>query len=851
MDRILLIDGNSVLFRAYYASNYSQRMVTTFNVETNAVFTFTTMIFKAIEILKPTHLLVAFDSGVKGIRSQWYPSYKGTRKELDESLISQFPIARELLDAANIQHYQEDGIEADDIIGVLSKRYPNDQILILTSDKDLLQLIQTNVTVYLMKQGLTELLRVDEEQLSFMYGLKPKQIIDLKSLMGDNSDNIPGVKGVGEKTAIKLLTDFLTLDGVYDNLNTIKGSLFDKLVNDKESAYLSYKLATILTELPFVIAKDEMLYQRNDEKLYHFFVKYEMKSLINKLDIAEKKVRVDYRLLTNITSKIEETTWFIVLDFDEIRKTLHGVALASKDEVCYYVTNSTDDLLGLIFNKKTKYVYNYKNLCHIFQFKEDQQQIDDLMICSFLVDSQLSTLDKLLAKHQYNLGQNHTSLYGTLNNPQISDLERRANYYTSLAKVLFDLANDYRQQLIQEDMLSLYQTIERPLAYVLYEMEMEGVCVDLEKLKEIAANTQLKLDDLVEKINKLVDTKFNLNSPKQLAEILFDVIGLKTNKKRSTSQEELEKLYDAHPIIPLVLKYRKYQKIQSTYAEGLQKYVYKDHKIHTNYQQCLAQTGRLSSIEPNLQNIGVRNEEGKEIRQAFVPKFDYLLSADYSQIELRILAHLANDENMINYFKNDYDIHTATAMAIYHFSENELTDQMRRNAKAVNFGIVYGISDFGLANQLKISRKQAQIFIDDYLNAFPKISIYMRDIVDSCLETGYVETICHRKRRIPEIKDKNYAIREFGKRAAMNAPIQGSAADLLKIAMINLAQEIKKRNLQSKMIISVHDELLFDVKASELDEVISLVKEVMVNALTLLVPLKVDIAYGENWYGAK
>ncbi len=850
MNKILLVDGNSVLFRAYYASSYGRRMITSFNVETNAVYTFATMFFKAIEVLKPTHVLVAFDSGVKGVRNEWFPEYKGTRKEIDQSLVSQFPIARELLQMANIKQYQADGIEADDIIGALSKRFSHEEVIILTSDRDLLQLISANVNVCLMKQGMSEIEIVDEKLLQEKYFITPKQVIELKSLMGDSSDNIPGVKGVGEKTALKLLSSYETLDGVYQHIDEITGSLKEKLISEKDTAYLSHRLATIITDLPIDLTIEDLNYQLDNNNLYNFYVKYEMASLAKKLEVTSNDEDFNYKVVKELAN-INNSKYSVVFDYDNEENTLYGVAFSDASDSFYFPCSDVKEIREF-FSKNTKLiVYNYKDYCHQLALDEDALYVDDLMISSFLVDSQINSLDKLLAKHQYNLNQTNSTLYGTKARKNLATLEVRAQYYCNLARIIYDLYPVYQKRLIEDDMLDLYENIERPLAFVLYRMEKYGVKVDQDILQTIASENQEQITKLSDEIIKHAGRDFNINSPKQIAEVLFDDLKLPSNKKRSTGQEELEKLQFLHPIINLLLDYRKYQKIYSTYSDGLQKYIQNDGKIHTSYQQCLTQTGRLSSTDPNLQNIGVRNEDVKEIRKAFVPEFDYLLSADYSQIELRILAHLAQDENMIDYFKNDYDIHSATASAIYHYEINELTPQMRRNAKAVNFGIVYGISDFGLANQLGITRKQAQDFIDAYFRAFPRIQAYMEEVVSSCQKLGYVQTICKHKRMIPEINDKNYMMREFGKRAAMNAPIQGSAADLIKIAMINLDKKIKEKKFVSKMIMSVHDELLFDVVESELGELTTLVRTEMENAMELSVPLKVEISYAKDWYGAK
>ncbi len=857
MNKTLLVDGNSVLFRAFYASNYGKRMVTSFNVNTNAVYTFATMLFKAIDVLQPDRIAVIFDSGVKSIRNQWYPEYKGTRKEIDPDLLVQIPITYEFLDAAGIYRYHKDGVEADDIIGTLSHSLKTDEVMILTSDKDLLQLIKENVTVFLMKTGLTELQAVDEEELKRSWGLSPQQIIDLKSLMGDASDNIPGVKGVGEKTALKLLQEYQSLSGVYANIAKISGSLQDKLVAEKEKAELSYRLATILLDCAIDFEEAAWTYKLNHKDLYNFYQKYEMRSLIAKLEVNNDKAYQPTKIVTELPEICFDETVYVALDWagTDYQSGLYGWAFCCRGQ-SYYISNEDVAVKGQLSRfwtgVNTKVVYNLKDYYHLLAAVEIKpENTEDLMIVSFLADSLINSWDKLLVANDSPPALAHSSLYGTVSKPQLADLTVRSQYSGQSTQIMAEVYQNYYDRICKADMLALYQDMEKPLSFVLFTMERQGVKIDTQILKDIAASTEDILQDLTLQIQQYALRDFNINSPKQLAEVLFDDLGLRANKKRSTAVEELEKIAHLHPIVQLILEYRKYQKLYSTYAEGLQRYINVDGKIHTKYQQCLTQTGRLSSIEPNLQNISVRNEETREIRKAFIPQYDYLLSADYSQVELRFLAHLADEQAMINIFKEKQDIHSATAAAIYDLPPEQLSPAMRRAAKAVNFGIVYGISDFGLANQLGISRQEAGAFIANYLSEFPGIRTYMDKTIAYCQANGYVKTIMGRQRAIPEINDKDYQRREFAKRAAMNAPIQGSAADLIKIAMLNIQKELDLRQLQSKMIMSVHDELLFDVVAAELAEVKELVRYQMESAMQLVVDLEVDINYAENWYGAK
>ncbi|MFV0255039.1 MAG: DNA polymerase I [Erysipelotrichaceae bacterium] len=849
MSKVLLVDGNSLFFRAYFASAYGHKMSTSSGIYTNAVFTFSKMFFNALADLKPDKVVVAFDSGKKSTRVEYCPEYKAHRKELDPELIMQFPIVRELLDAAKIMNCHIDGIEADDIIGTFSKKFADDEVIILTSDKDLLQLISDNTTVYLTKSGTSNLVKMDHQALADLWSITPEQVIDLKGLMGDNSDNIPGVKGVGEKTAIKLLNQYHSLEGIYEHINDIKGKLKEKLINDKELAFISKKLATIITNCELDYTADQLILDIDNNSLNKFYTKYEMSSLIS-------SVVQDININVNITKDLEldlSQTFAIALDHNN--NEIYGISFAQNENTFYLLWSDfvNSSFLKKVFNSKTlKYVYDLKTIMHLLSsHKLSFNNIDDLMLIANLVDNSITNYEDLINSNGLALPYKKKDLYGTEKKPKLADINIRAEYYQFMSSCVFLLFNKYLKLLNSEKMLDLYNNIELPLTYVLYDMEKTGIKVDLSILQALEKENLEKINDLREQIYAYAFCKFNINSPKQLAEVLFDELKIKATKKRSTNQEELEKLLNDHPIIDLILEYRKYQKLYSTYAVGLQKYIKDDNKIHTNYQQAVAQTGRLSSIEPNLQNISVRDENTRKIRKAFVADNDYLLSLDYSQVELRILASMANDNTMIETFKQDLDIHTSTAMSIFNKSVSNINSLDRRMAKAVNFGIVYGISDFGLAKQLHISVSEAKSFIEDYLKTYPNIKKYMSETIEYCQKNNYVKTLCNRKRHIPEINNSNYMMREFGKRAAMNAPIQGSAADLIKIAMINVYNKINENSLKSKMILTVHDELIFDVVEEELDQLIALAKYEMEHALSLKVPLKVEYSYAKDWYGAK
>ena len=829
MKKLLLIDGNSMLFRAYYATVYGRMMKTSNGVPTNAVYGFITMINKALSMVEPDAVLVAWDAGKSTFRHETYTEYKGTRKELDQELIVQFPIAREFLDAYGMKRYECEGIEADDIIGSMAKKYPDVEIHILSSDRDLLQLIDPTTDVYLMKKGITEMEVMDEAKLKESMGIVPSQIIDLKALMGDTADNIPGVKGIGEKTALKLLSEYETVDNVYAHIDEIKGKLKEKLETDKEKAFLSKYLATIKVDAEIPLPFADMMLKEPGEELHDFFVKYEMKSFVKEtMDTREVKKEGSRTIVKQISPDLLQDGALVYANVDNesyYDAQLYGFAISLQDRTEYIeLSDALQDTAFLEWLKEEngKAVYDAKNFYHALH-KNNIPFADvtfDVMIAAFLVDGTLSDYDKLAEKYQ--------------------------------ADYLQDLVAKLDTALREMEMKELFTTIEMPLTHVLYAMEKEGVVTSLSTLDEIAKATSDKIDALSAKIYEIAGMEFNINSPKQLAGILYDELGLKAGKKRSTAADVLEKLASQHPMIPLLLEHRKYQKIYSTYAVGLSKHVLKDGKIHTIFNQIQTQTGRLSSSEPNLQNISVRDEEGKEIRKAFVASEGHvLLSADYSQIELRMLAHMANEEVMIDAFNHGIDIHTKTAMQIFDVEHDAVDANMRRSAKTVNFGIVYGQSDFGLSEQLGITRKEAHAFIDKYFASYPNIKSFMDTTIAFCEEHGYVKTLFNRRRYIKEISDKNYMMREFGKRAAMNAPIQGSAADLIKLAMIHIYKKMQEEQVKSRMILQIHDELIFDVWEEELEQMRTIVEEGMQHAMKLRVPLIAEANIGRTWYDAK
>lgn len=861
---ILLIDGNSMLFRAYYATLYSgARMSTKNGIATNAIYGFVMMINKAIEKIDPSYIAVAWDSGKPTFRHEMYDEYKGTRKELDPELKVQFPIAREFLDSYGIYRYEEDGIEADDIIGSLSKKYPDMKVHILSSDNDLLQLIDDTTDVLLMKKGITDLKVMDEKALLEEKGVSPKQIIDLKGLMGDSSDNIPGVAGIGPKTAVKLLEQYNTVEGVYQHIDELKGKMKEKLVNDKEKAFLSKTLATIKTDCTIEAGLKDFEYKCDSEKLNAFFSKYEMYSLIDKTvkTEKEKKALIKLKIVEKLDSSMLSDEMLIVVDHDNslyYDSELFGLAVASEKGIFYLEKDNLldDGLLNkmLTDDNTLRYGFDVKMIYHLLHrygigFK---QFSEDLQIAAFLIDNTTNNLNKLNLAYDLDLDLDKSKIYGKANQQILIDNQQRLEYIERQANALMEIKPVLNKKLEEHKQLELLKTIEMPVAYILYEMEENGITTSIDVLREIQEKTNEILSDLEKQIYALVEEPFNINSPKQLSEVLFDKLGLHHGKKRSTAIDVLEKLSGSHPIIPLIIEYRKYQKINSTYAEGLQKHILADNKIHTTFNQCLTQTGRLSSSDPNLQNISVRDEEAREVRKAFVASpGNILYAADYSQIELRVLAHMADETNMIDAFKEGIDIHTRTAMAIFDVNKADVTALMRRQAKTVNFGMVYGQTAFGLANELGISNFEAKRFMDQYFESYPKIKSFMDETIDYCEKNGYVETMFSRRRYINEIHDKNYMTKEFGKRAAMNAPIQGTAADLIKLAMIKVDSAMKEHNAKSKMILQIHDELVFDVVPEEKDMIEKLVQDAMTKVKELKVPLIADGKFAYNYYDCK
>lgn len=861
MKKLLLVDGNAMLFRAYYATAYGSIMRAPDGTPTNAIFGFASMLQKALELLKPDAMMVAFDAGKHTFRHELFADYKGGRRACPEELVPQFDLVRQFLSSLNICWKEMADIEADDLIGTYSRLATDFQTYILSSDRDLLQLIDSSTTVMLMKKGLSEFVAMDEQALFEELHIVPSQIIDLKGLMGDKSDNIPGIPGVGEKTALNLLATYQTVENVLEHQDELKGALAKKVKEHQQLAILSKKLATIRRDVELVFDEQDIVCQLDYQQGAAFLKTLGMNTLSKRfLDASMSQQEAIATDLPYQVIKDMDETWmtkscaiFAVDDGQSFMQAkLYGFGLYDGEHGYYLPIDQFakaihfQQYLGLKDVKKIG--YDCKRLKHLLHRKNVSMVIqDDVMISSWLVDTTINSLDKLCSQFDYPLPAKVTDIF-----EKSDDLQKQMEYACHLAKMMYEVHHLVMPKIQEYQMERLYRQMELPLADILYTMEEEGICCDNDILDQIATDTYAKIVEVQNQIYALANTKFNINSPKQMAEVLFDGLGIPETKKRSTAAGELEKRLEDHPIIEHILMYRKLSKIYSTYAEGLKKYITADGKIHTVYNQNGTQTGRMSSTDPNLQNISVRDELGKEIRKAFLPEQGcVLISSDYHQVELRILAHMADETSLIEAFNQNIDIHTKTAMDIFHVPMDEVTPQMRRDAKTVNFGIVYGISDFGLAEQLGVSRKQAKEFIEKYYAAYPKIQTFMAKIVEECKENGYVTTLWNRRRDIPEIHSSNFQMKEFGKRAAMNAPIQGTAADLIKLAMIHVYQLMQEKQVKSKMILQVHDELIFNVVEDEIELMKKLIEEGMTKAMSLKVPLPAECSVGHDWYSAK
>ncbi|MGQ2375993.1 DNA polymerase I [Companilactobacillus zhachilii] len=880
--KLLLIDGNSVSFRAFFAMhNVLDKFVTGEGIHTNALYAFNNMLELILKDEQPTHALVAFDAGKTTFRTKMFDEYKGTRAKTPQELMEQLPLIQEMLNYRGIKTYELPDYEADDIIGTMSRKAELDgmDVTIITGDRDLTQLATDKVTVKVNVKGVTETEAYTPEHVQEKLGITPKQIIDMKGLMGDTSDHYPGVEKVGEKTAIKLINEYGSVEGIYDHVDEMKKSkLKEHLINDKDKAFLSKKLATINLEAPVELSLGDLEYRGdNQEQLVQFYQKMNFKTFLSRMDIpqentsealADIKVQpLDATAIKAIAGNTKPQT-LIVEGFGENYHLAPIVGLAISDGKNYYgttdvsVLENADLKAWLADETKEKYLFdNKRTIALLHRYGCDIAGISfDMLLVAYLLDTNDNKQDIGLVAKNYNFNlPSEEEFYGKgVKKAVPEDTDILLNFLAQKAQVIATLKDKMMSELKDNDQDSLYDEIELPLSNVLASMEIKGITVEVSKLKEMENTFATRLAEIEKKIYQEAGKEFNINSPKQLGVVLFEDLKLPVVKKTktgySTSVDVLEKLKDKSPVVQMVLDYRQISKIQSTYVVGLQKFVQPDNKIHTIYLQTLTQTGRLSSIEPNLQNIPIRIDEGKQIRKAFVPQHEdwEIFSADYSQVELRVLAHISGDEHMQEAFKEDYDIHAHTAMRIFGLnSTDEVTPNMRRQAKATNFGIVYGISDYGLSQNIGISRKQAAAFIESYFEQYPGVKKYMDDIVKYARENGYVETIMHRRRYLPDIHSSNFNIRNFAKRTAMNTPIQGSAADIIKVAMINMQKMLKEENLQANLLLQVHDEMIFEAPKSEIETLEKLVPSVMDSAVKLDVPLKVETAHGQTWYEAK
>ena len=879
MDKIILLDGNSLSYRAYYAMPALKNKK---GLYTNSVYGFTLMLEKILEDTKPKYALVAFDKGKETFRHKSYEAYKGTRDKTPTELVEQFGYVRELLDSFGIKYEEHLDYEADDIIGSYAKiaEKAGLEVIIVSGDKDLTQLASDNITVYYTKRGVTEIDYYTPEFINEKYGLTPQQIIDMKGLMGDKSDNIPGIPGVGEKTAIKLLAEYETVENVLENIDNISGKkLKERLTEGKEDAILSKKLATIFTDVPVDNKIEDLTFKENREKKKELFEKLEFVSFLRKLS-QEKSVEDSSETETE-EEKIKKDIEIQIADKD----TKLDFKNSSLHIECYTEDYQNSDVLGVsvyvgdtayIFSEENffdnkyaieylqsqeeKTVYDIKKIIYIAKKnnKEINGDVFDIKIANYLIDvTSKSEIDKIVFNYLGEIISSNEEIYGKGAKRSLPTQEVLNSYIAKIAASILEVKPLMIKRLEEENMLDLYKNIEIKVARVLANMEFEGIHVSKKALDEMSHEFDERIKVLEGSIYTLAGSEFNIASPKQLGVVLFEDLGLPVVKKTktgySTAVEVLEQLQYKHDIIPLIMEYRTLTKLNSTYAKGLIKDITREGKIHTRYEQTLTQTGRLSSVNPNLQNIPTRIEEGKKIRKAFIPASNdrVILSIDYSQIELRVLAHIAQDKGMIDAFKHDVDIHTKTASDVNGVPLDEVTPTMRREAKAVNFGIVYGISDFGLSNNLGITRKRAKEFIEKYLETFKGVDKYMADIVEFAKEHGYVETLYNRRRSLPEINAKNKIIANLNARIAMNTPIQGTAADIIKIAMISAYNYIEESKVDAKLLLQVHDELIFDVSKDILEEFTDKMVTIMEEAANLDVKLKAEASSGPSWYEAK
>lgn len=879
--KLVIIDGNSLINRAFYAlPDFTTRE----GLHTNAIYGFTTMLFKIIENYEPTHISVAFDLKAPTFRHKQYKEYKANRSKMADELRQQMQPLKELLDAFNIHRMELEGFEADDLIGTLSKLAEENEFktFIVTGDKDALQLASQDTKVLITKKGISELEEYTDQEVIDKYELTPLQFIDLKGLMGDKSDNIPGVPGIGEKTGIKLLKQFGSVENLIMNTDSLKGKQKEKIEENSEIAVLSKKLATIVRDIPLEIDLDELRFGDYDKSdVVSKLQEFEFTSLIEKIGgqvVVQEPVQIgfdsiikeDYSIESLIEDVKRSKTLFMKIcsESGNIRDERIDSAFLSADGENIYYTDSKDDILRLkdMFEDESVKKCGYRMKGDYTSLRAYGITLEgigfDIAIAEYLIDSTSSRyeyediamkyLSRSMPSKEDLLGKGKKAIgYGQL------EADKKKDYFSGMLNVISGVKPMMEEKIVELELSNLFENIEMPLVEVLGNMEHEGFYVDREKLAELDVKFSKIIDELTADIYGFVEEEFNINSPKQLGVILFEELELPVVKKTktgySTSVEVLEKLKGQHPIIEKIMEYRQIGKLKSTYVDGLLKIINENTgRIHSSFNQTITTTGRISSTEPNLQNIPVRMELGREIRKVFIPKANHsLVDADYSQIELRVLAHMSGDQHLIEAFKNEEDIHAITAAKVFGVELSEVTKDMRGEAKAVNFGIVYGISDFGLSQNLNIPVKQAKEYIKNYFDKYPGVKTFMDEVVDQCKKDGYVTTILNRRRYIPEINSRNFIMKNLGKRLAMNTPIQGSAADVIKMAMVRVYKRLKESNLKSQLILQVHDELIIEATDDELETIKTLLREEMEKAIDLSVPMKVDLSFGNSWYETK
>ncbi|MEQ2129839.1 DNA polymerase I [Caldanaerobacter subterraneus KAk] len=871
MAKFLLIDGSSLMYRAYYAL---PMLTTSEGLHTNALYGFTMMLIKLLEEEKPDYVAIAFDKKAPTFRHKEFKEYKATRQAMPEELSEQVELLKEVIDGFNIKTLELEGYEADDIIGTVSKMAEEKgmEVVIVTGDRDALQLISPRVKVKISKKGITQMEEFDEKAVLERYEITPQQFVDLKGLMGDKSDNIPGIPNIGEKTAIKLLKEFGSVENLLENISKLSGKIKETIEANRELAVMSKRLATINRNIPLEIDFEEYrLKEFNYKKLWDLFNKLEFYSLLDSIKKEGEEViptvsirkweKVDIKEVPRLLESAKNVAFYPLIYEGDVKK----IAFSFDGTTLYSDVERLEDLRKIFEREDAEFVsHEIKDFLVKLSYKgiECKSKYLDTAIMAYLLNPSESNydLERVLKKYLKVDVLSHEEVFGKGKDrrryEEVSE-EVMAEYICGRCSHLFELKDKLMAFIEEMDMKKLLLEIEMPLVEVLKSMEVDGFTLDRNVLKELSEKIDERISEILDKIYKEAGYQFNVNSPKQLGEFLFEKLNLPVIKKTktgySTDSEVLEQLTAYNDIVSEIIEYRQLTKLKSTYIEGFLPLMDENDRVHSNFKQMVAATGRISSTEPNLQNIPVREEFGRQIRRAFIPrtKDGYIVSADYSQIELRVLAHLSEDEKLIEAFMNNEDIHLRTASEVFKVPPQNVTPEMRRAAKVVNFGIIYGISDYGLAKDLKISRKEAKEYIDNYFEKYKGVKEYIEKVIRFAKENGYVTTIMNRRRYIPEINSRNFTQRSQAERLAMNTPIQGSAADIIKMAMVKVYQEFKRLNLKSRLILQVHDELVVDTYKDELELVKEILKESMENVIKLKVPLVVEIGVGPNWFLAK